>query len=85
MNKSMKPTAPAVQKPLTEEEKKLQTIRFFQQKRESFAQGILYNMVQNPSTNLKSAVATAVKLADELIESLYPVTIDKGEKKEGQE
>lgn len=62
--------------PLTEEEKLQQIARFFAQKRESFAQGILFNLCQGGSIlNEESgieAVKMSVAMADELITQLYP-------------
>jgi len=67
-------------KPLTEEEKKEQVARFFAQKRESFAQGILFNLCQNPSAPLsdeKALVDFSLKAADCLVEKLYLVKPDE--------
>lgn len=52
MNKSMKPSQPAARqqmKPLTPEEQKEQFMRAYMQKKASLAEGILYNLCQNPS------------------------------------
>lgn len=79
MNKSMKPSRPAGKPqvaPLTPEQKQEAMIRFFTQKRESFATGILFNLCQNPAmanTDPMIAVDHAVEMADHLIEKLYPL------------
>lgn len=73
----MKPAAQQP-KPLTEEQKLEQIARFLSQKREAFATGILFNLVQGqvdklPVAGCIEAVSVAVKMADALIEKLYPV------------
>lgn len=79
MNKSMKPNRPAGKSqvaPLTPEQKQEAMLRFFTQKRESFATGILFNLCQNPAmkdSDTKELVNTAVDMADHLIERLYPL------------
>lgn len=79
MNKSMKPSKPIASQsaaPLTPEQKQEAMIRFFTQKRESFATGILFNLCQNPAmanTDPMIAVDHAVEMADHLIEKLYPL------------
>ncbi len=80
MNKSMKQSRPVGKPqaaPLTPEQKQEAMLRFFTQKRESFATGILFNLCQNPSVlddlDGKSLVDTAVEMADYLIEKLYPL------------
>lgn len=75
-----------VQRPLTEEEKKVKIMQFLQQKREQFAVNILCNLVhvaservvaRRDSTDLsldtKGLVNSAVKMADELMDKLYPM------------
>ena len=71
---------PGQQRPLTEEEKKVKVMQFLQQKRETFAVNILCNMVQSEIDNLISnssapsaIVKMAVKMADDLINELYPI------------
>lgn len=79
MNKSKKPSRPAGKPqvaPLTPEQKQEAMLRFFTQKRESFATGILFNLCQNPAmadTDPMIAVDHAVEMADYLIEKLYPL------------
>lgn len=80
------------QRPLTEEEKKIKIAQFLQQKREQFAVNILCNLVhvaservvaRRDSTDLSldtnGLVNSAVKMADALIEKLYPIKEEKGE------
>ena len=59
---------------LTEEEMKMNQARFFMQKRESFAQGILYNFCNNPAmadAKPEELVKKAVETADHLMKSLF--------------
>ena len=73
-------------KPLTDEEKQARVMQFLAQKREQFAVNILCNMVhvaservvaRRDSTDLSldtnGLVNSAVKMADELMEKLYPI------------
>lgn len=106
MNKSMKPTA-APARQMTDEEKKIQVIKFLQQKRESFSLNILCNLCQGQAKlildrfdeykgdkikTLKKVikdseeligldgmilVEMSVKMADHLIEKLYPLPEEK--------
>lgn len=62
--------------PMSEEERRMQVARFLAQKRESFAQGALFNLLQNPSVDLSTAVKDSVRLADELMDELYPTRKD---------
>lgn len=74
--KPSKPIASQSAAPLTPEQKQEAMIRFFTQKRESFATGILFNLCQNPAmanTDPMIAVDHAVEMADHLIEKLYPL------------
>lgn len=75
--------APTADTPLTAEERKEQLLRFLFQKRESFAQGILFNMIQGhpllDTEESKKIVANAVAMADCLIETLYPQPEQKEE------
>lgn len=79
MNKSMKPSNAARQqmRPLTEEEKKEQFMRAYIQKKASLAEGILFNLCQNPSllqiceANKKSAVEIANSAAEECMKVIY--------------
>ena len=65
-NKPIKP------KPLTEEEKQQQIVRFFAQKRESYFQLILGNLIRHGHST-KAAVDLAIEAADYAIEKLFPV------------
>lgn len=60
---------------MTEDQKQEQILRFISQKRESFATGALFNMLQNPEYELTpSALAKeAVAIADAMMEELYPI------------
>lgn len=63
--------------PLTEKQKQEQIIRFLTQKRESYAQGILFNLchmthIESPSQGA-ALVDVAVEMADHLLEKLYPI------------
>ena len=81
-----RPAPQAKQRPLTEEEKKARIMQFLQQKRETFAVNILCNLVhvaservvaRRNSTDLSldtnGLVNSSVKMADELLEKLYPI------------
>ena len=74
MNKSMKPSA-AAQRPLTEEEKKSQIMRAFMQKKASLAEGVLFNLMQNPSLDAicrgASPAVVANDIADEFMKVVY--------------
>lgn len=78
------------ERPLTKEEKQARIIQFLQQKREQFAVNILCNLVhvaservvaRRASTDLSldtnGLVNSAVKMADELLEKLYPIEEEK--------
>lgn len=73
------------QRPMTEEEKRQQIAQILMQKREQFAINILCNMVQGwncVSSDHETAldlVDTSVKMADALMEKLYPIKEDKAE------
>ena len=78
-----------VQRPLTEDEKKVKIMQFLQQKRETFAVNILCQLCAGVSSaravvkadlhsttiaiDTNGLVADAVKMADELLEILYPI------------
>lgn len=78
-----------VQRPLTDEEKKVKVMQFLQQKREQFSINILCSLCQGVSSaraivkadlhstkiaiDTNGIVADAVKMADELMEKLYPI------------
>lgn len=75
--------------PMTEEEIKRKQTEFLMQKRESFAQGILYNLCQNVRIvdydETDKIVDKSIKMADRLIEVLYGVSFVKKEKPETKE
>lgn len=79
MGKSTKPSKPIARQSaaaLTPEQKQEAMLRFFTQKRESFATGILFNLCQNPAmqdADPRVIVDHAVEMADHLIEKLYPL------------
>jgi len=71
---------------LTPEQKAEQVARFFTQKRESYFQGLLFNMVHgevqyDPKFDIKAIVDKAIEGADYAIEKLFP--LPTAEKKEG--
>ena len=77
--KKLAPQAPAPA-PLTEEQKKEQIIRFLSQQRGAITQGVLFNLMQNPSAfNREPAELAefAVAVADATIERLYPLPEEK--------
>lgn len=75
-SKSMKPQAA---KPVSEEEKRLQIVRFLSQKREQFATNILYNLAQgDPAAKADTLVDKAVEMADKLMQKLYPMEREDG-------
>lgn len=84
MNKSMKPIA-ALQRPLTEEEKKDQMMRAFIQKKASLAEGILFNLCQNPSLaeicehEHKNAVEIADSMSDKFLKIIYKMEVSEKE------
>lgn len=69
-----RPATPAA-KPLTEEEKAAQVARFFSQKRETYFQLALANILQNPhlDAEIDDVVDKAIKIADTALEKLYPL------------
>lgn len=75
--------------PMTEEEIKRKQTEFLMQKRESFAQGILYNLCQSVHivdlTETDKIVEKSVQMADKLIEVLYGISFVKKEKPENKE
>lgn len=92
MNKSMKPMKPiaALQRPLTEEEKKDQMMRAFIQKKASLAEGILFNLMQGlgfipQAEDLENIVSCCNDIADEFMSVIYKVDIaEKEEEEEGE-
>lgn len=78
MNKKVIPMRQAAApSPLTAEEMKANQARFFMQKRESFAQGILYNLCNNASSfstamaQPEVLVKKSIEMADLLMRGLY--------------
>ena len=77
--KKLAPQAPAPA-PLTEEQKKEQIIRFLSQQRGAITQGVLFNLMQNPSAlNREPAdlAEFAVAVADATVARLYPLPEEK--------
>ena len=70
----MKPGA-AAQRPLTEEERKEQMTRAFLQKKASLAEGVLFNLIQNPSLETycrgENPAHVANDIADEFMGVVY--------------
>ena len=64
---------------MSEEEKRLQIVRFLSQKREQFAINILCNLTRElPSTPADALVDKAVEMADKLLQKLYPMEREDG-------
>lgn len=77
---TQRPVQQAKQRPLRDEEKQARIIQFLQQKREQFAVSILCNMIQGEIDNLicnsdapSAIVKMSIKMADQLLEMLYPI------------
>lgn len=71
--------------PLTEEERKNKILQFLAQKREAFAINILNGLCHNLKDNTPvemdmDVVDLAVKMADKLMEKLYPMPEETKEK-----
>ena len=60
---------------LTPEQKAEQVARFFSQKRESYFQGLLFNLAHTagPEADIKAIVDKAIEGADYAIERLFPL------------
>ena len=60
---------------LTPEQKAEQVARFFAQKRESYFQGLLFNLAHTagPEADIKAIVDKAIEGADYAIERLFPL------------
>lgn len=75
MTKELKTNA----KPVSPEELERQRARFFLQKREAFAQGILYNLCQNVRiadlADTETIVTKSVEMADLLLERIYGIEL----------
>ena len=77
---SNKPNKPIqlnpVQRPLTDEEKQARAMQFLAQKREQYALNILCNICREFASVKETGTALvdiAVKMADHLLEKLYPI------------
>ena len=73
----MRPTK-TIQRPLTDEEKQQRIMQFLTQKRETFSINILSAVAHGADTDwtdveIKDAVDLSVKMADALMEKLYPI------------
>ena len=70
------PMPQAKMKPLTDEEKKIKIMQFLQQKREQFSINILNGLCHNLKVMDDAGmevVDLSVKMADKLLEKLYPI------------
>ena len=70
-----KPIIKADANGLTPEQKAEQVARFFSQKRESYFQGLLFNLAHTawPEADIKAIVDKAIEGADYAIERLFPL------------
>lgn len=70
-----KPIIKADANGLTNEQKAEQVARFFSQKRESYFQGLLFNLTHTagPDADIKAIVDKAITGADYAIERLFPL------------
>ena len=70
-----KPIIKADANGLTNEQKAEQVARFFTQKRESYFQGLLFNLAHTagPDSDIKAIVDKAIEGADYAIERLFPL------------
>lgn len=67
---------------MSEEEKRLQIVRFLSQKREQFSINILCNLCRvlpddATSAQAKAMVSLSVEMADKLMQKLYPMEREK--------
>ena len=67
-----------IQRPLNDEEKQQRIMQFITQKRETFSINILSAVAHGADTDwtdveIKNAVDLSVKMADALMEKLYPI------------
>ena len=79
----MRPTK-TIQRPLTDEEKQQRIMQFLTQKREAFSINILSAVAHGADTDwtdveVKDAVDLSVKMADALMEKLYPIKEEESE------
>ena len=79
---SKKPIIKAAANGLTNEQKAEQVARFFSQKRESYFQGLLFNLAHTagPDADIKAIVDKAIEGADYAIERLFPLPKAEDEK-----
>ena len=70
-----KPIIKAEANGLTPEQKAEQVARFFAQKRESYFQGLLFNLAHTagPEADIKAIVDKAIEGADYALEKLFPL------------
>ena len=75
MTTKKKPIIKAGANGLTNEQKAEQVARFFSQKRESYFQGLLFNLAHTagPDADIKAIVDKAIEGADYAIERLFPL------------
>lgn len=75
MTTKKKPIIKADANGLTNEQKAEQVARFFSQKRESYFQGLLFNLAHTagPDADIKAIVDKAIEGADYAIERLFPL------------
>ena len=67
---------------LTNEQKAEQVARFFSQKRESYFQGILFNLIHSiTDVSVRDLVDIAIDGADYAIERLFPLPTEKEDAK----
>ena len=74
------------QRPMTQEEQKQRIMQFLAQKRETFSINILSAVAHGADTDwtdaeIKDAVDISVKMADALMEKLYPMPKEDEERK----
>ena len=75
MTTKKKPIIKADANGLTNEQKAEQVARFFSQKRESYFQGLLFNLAHTagPDADIKAIVDKAITGADYAVERLFPL------------
>jgi len=86
-NLTPRPVPQAKMKPLTDEEKQQRIMQFLSQKREAFSINILSAIAHGADTDwsgveIKNAVDLSVKMADALMEKLYPIKEDNNGKQD---
>lgn len=85
----MRPTK-TIKRPLTDEEKQQRIMQFITQKRETFSINILSAVAHGADRDwrdaeIKNAVDISVKMADALLEKLYPIKEEKPEEEKPKE